>query len=192
MFYEEAMLNNELNCIKCNQRLDEPRILPCGETICAYCHLSIEVKSEKFKCFVCDEDHFISEKGLPVNKRLLKVLALESKEVFRGEKVKQLRMNLNAIQEDIKKFSFGINNAVDRIKELCLDLKNKIQIKTEEAIEQLNEHNKQLITEVEEFEKDSIKSYEANEKVNEEFRQFQQELEEFNLKWNEYLKQSVI
>ncbi len=34
MFYEEAMINNELNCIKCKQRLDEPRMLPCGETIC--------------------------------------------------------------------------------------------------------------------------------------------------------------
>jgi len=92
------------------------------------------------------------EEGLPINKRLLRILSLKSEEVYRGKEVKQLKENLNVIQEDIKKFSFGIDNGVDRIKGLCLDLKNKVQLKTEEAIEQLNEHNKEMIKEIEEFE----------------------------------------
>ena len=76
MFYEEAMINKELNCIKCKQRLDEPRILPCGETICAYCYISIEVNNNKFKCFICKKDHLMQEEGLPINKRLLRILSL--------------------------------------------------------------------------------------------------------------------
>ncbi len=63
------------------------------------------------------------EEGLPINKRLLRILSLKSEEVYRSKEVKQLKENLNVIQEDIKKFSFGIDNGVDRIKELCLDLK---------------------------------------------------------------------
>jgi len=112
--------------------------------------------------------------------------------VYRSKEVKQLKENLNVIKEAIKKFSFGIDNGVDRIKGLCLDLKNKVQLKTEEAIEQLNEHNKQMITEIEEFERECIKSYQTNEKANNEFRNIKQELEELNLKWNQYLKQTVI
>jgi len=71
-------------------------------------------------------------------------------------------------------------------------LKNKVQLKTEEAIEQLNENNKEMITEIEEFEKECITSYIANEKANNEFKKTKQDLEVFNLKWNEYLKQSII
>ncbi len=94
MFFEEAALVNELNCIKCKQRLDEPRILPCGETICDYCFITIEVKNNKFKCFFCNEDHIMPEKGFPINKRLLRILDLKSKEVYRSKEVKQLKENL--------------------------------------------------------------------------------------------------
>ena len=81
---------------------------------------------------------------------------------------------------------------MDLIKELCLDLKNKVQLKTEEAIEQLNEHNREMITEIEEFEKECFKSFLTNEKANFELKKTKQELEAFNLKWNEYLRQSII
>ena len=59
-------------------------------------------------------------------------------------------------------------------------MKNKIQLKTEEAIEQLNEHSNQMITEIEKFQKDCIISYEANEKAHNEFKKTKQELEAFN------------
>ena len=113
MFYEEAKIKNVLNCVKCNQRLDEPRILPCGESICAYCHLSIKVNNNKFKCFVCQKDHQMSEKGLPISKRLLDILALNPEEVYRSKEVTKLKEHIKVIQEDINKLSFGINNGVE-------------------------------------------------------------------------------
>ena len=128
MFYEETKINIELNCVKCNQRLDEPRNLPCGEFICAYCYISIEVNNNKFKCFICKKDHLMPEEGLPISKRLLRILSLKSKEVFRSKEIKQLKDNLNVIQEDINKFSCGIDNDIERIKQLCVDLKNKVQL----------------------------------------------------------------
>ncbi len=105
MFFEESKLYDELNCIKCNQKLDEPRMLPCGEFICASCYISIEETNQKFKCFICNEDHLMPEKGLPISKRLLRILALKSEEVYRSKEVKQLKENLEIIQEDINKFS---------------------------------------------------------------------------------------
>ncbi len=99
-----------------------------------------------------------------MNKRLLRILALQSEEVSRGIEVRKLKANLNVIQDDINSFSFGIDDDIDRIKELCIDLKNKIQLKIEEAIAQLNEHKKQMITEVEKFERDCIKSSKRKKK----------------------------
>ena len=190
MFYEETKIINELNCIRCNQRLDEPRMLPCGETICSYCHKSIVVENKKYKCLICNKDHFMPEEGLPISKRLLRILTLNSEEVYRSKEVKKFKEQLKEIQEDVNKISFGINNGVDRVKELCIDLKNKVQLRTKEAIEQLNELNKEMITEIENFEKDCIKSYQANQQVNNEFIKSKHELKDYNLKWNEFLKQS--
>jgi len=108
MFYEEDQINDELNCIKCNQKLDEPRNLPCGEFICAYCYISIEVNNNKFKCFICNEDHLMPEKGLPISKRLLRILSLKSEEVYRGKEVKQLKENLNVIKKTSKSFRLAL------------------------------------------------------------------------------------
>ena len=195
MFYEEENINKALTCIKCSQRLYEPRNLPCGESICYYCYesiISIKANNKTFKCFVCNEDHLMPEKGLPISKRLMEILSLESKEVYRSKEVKKLKELVSGFQQDINKFSFGINNGVDQIKELCIELKSKVQLKTEEAIEQLNEHSHVMIKEIEKFEKDSIRLYQANKKKSNEFEKIKQELEEFNHKWNTYLKQSVI
>ena len=112
----------------------------------------------------------MSDEGLIISKRLSEILALNPEEVYRGEKAKKLKEHMKEIEEDINKLTFGINNGVDKIKELCLDLKNKVQLKTEEAIQQLNEHNKQMVAEIEEFEKECIKSFQANEKTNNELK----------------------
>jgi len=117
MFYRRDDLNNKLKCLKCNQRLDEPRNLPCGETICANCSVSIEVNNKKFKCLICDEDHLMPDKGLPISKILSEIIALRSEDVYRGKEVENLKKLLNEIQEGVNKFSFGINNGVDRIKD---------------------------------------------------------------------------
>jgi hypothetical protein len=33
MFYEQSQINSKLKCPKCQDRYQDPRILPCGETV---------------------------------------------------------------------------------------------------------------------------------------------------------------
>ena len=48
--------------------------------------------------------------------RLMEILALNSEEVFRDERVKKLKEeNLKEIEVGISKLSLGINNGVDRL-----------------------------------------------------------------------------
>jgi hypothetical protein len=42
MFYEAKEIDNQLLCKQCEGRLDIPKILPCGETICSFCETSID------------------------------------------------------------------------------------------------------------------------------------------------------
>ena len=56
--------------------------------------------------------------------------------------------------------AFGIKNSTDRVKDECIELRNQVQLATEETIEQINKHSDELIKEIDQFEKDTIKSYE--------------------------------
>ena len=69
MFYEESKIDENVNCAKCKERLDhEPRILPCGDTVCSVCFSSIRVDNKQFDCILCNEKHQMPEKGLTLNK----------------------------------------------------------------------------------------------------------------------------
>jgi hypothetical protein len=57
-------------------RLDEPRILPCGNSICSHCVSTIQLKeNKKFQCLVCCESHKMHKNGLPLNKIVLEMLS---------------------------------------------------------------------------------------------------------------------
>ena len=68
--YDTSKLQNEiLRCDECKESFDsydQPRILPCGETICSTCLLKIEKRamSKRFKCSLCLADHYIPDNGL--------------------------------------------------------------------------------------------------------------------------------
>ena len=74
--FDNNQLQNEiLKCDQCNIPFNayvQPRFLPCFETICFTCVNKIEkeVINKKFKCSVCFEDHFITDIGFAVNKKM--------------------------------------------------------------------------------------------------------------------------
>jgi len=51
MFYDSNQIDNELLlCKHCEGRVVEPKLLPCGETICSLCETSIHVNDQTFDC----------------------------------------------------------------------------------------------------------------------------------------------
>ena len=193
MFYEETKLNEELTCNKCRERLDDPRILPCGDTICSDCVLSIRVAdNNKFDCLICEKKHTMPDDGLPVNKKLLAILSLKPSEVYRGQIVQKLKEALNEIHKKSTQLTFGSNNGIYQIKEHCINLKNELQLSTEEAIKQINEYNLELIKEIEQYEKECVKSYDQNYNLTENFSKIIKKLDSFHAEWTHYLKQTTI
>ncbi len=117
--------------MNCEGRLVEPKILPCGETICSLCEALIQLNDQMFDCLVCKKKHKMSQDGL-----------------------------LN-------------NNLVDFLKELCMDLRNDVQLTAEEVILQVNDLSSKLIEEKIEFNK-------ANKESLEHFNEIVRELESFH------------
>ena len=69
MFYNK--INKILSCKNCKEQLDEPKILPCGKTICSLCVSQIKVSRRKYVCLICENKHEMLESGLPINESIL-------------------------------------------------------------------------------------------------------------------------
>lgn len=117
MFYEEKTIKNILNCELCNERLDQPKKLPCGGTICTSCAASLQIVDNQFECSICSEKHLIdSRKGLPTCKMISSILSVQPTEISRGNAVEALKANLNELRQKMLKLNMSINNGVDQIK----------------------------------------------------------------------------
>jgi len=130
--------------------------------------------------------------GLPKSKNLLTLISLQPSDVYRSQSVENLKELLNNIPEKITSLNFSINKGMDKIKEFCIDLRNEVQLTTEEFIQQMSKHRDKFIEEIDEFQKKTIQAYQPNEKSKEEFSETVKELENFHFEWSQYLKRTKI
>ena len=190
MFFDSNLVDNILNCKKCAGRLDEPRILPCGNSICSHCVSSIQVnKIKKFECLVCDELHEMPKNGLPLNKTVLEMLSLEAIQVSRGKVFNALQKILKDIQKEQNLFEHYLTNPTDYIKEHFINLRNEVQLTAEELHEQIDDLSEEVILEINEYEKKLISSNTINLDSFQSFKLIEKQLESFHLQTEEYLKQ---
>ena len=130
MFYDTAKLDIALLCKHCGGRLDIPKILPCGKTICSFCEKSIQVNENKFDCLVCKEKHDMLKNGLVTSEALLEILSIKQTNVSRGRAFDQLKNLLDNIQYKRNYIKLGIENGTDLVKEHCIELRSDVQLKS--------------------------------------------------------------
>jgi hypothetical protein len=190
MFHDSSKVNDSLTLQKCTVRLDEPRILPCGNSICSHCVSSIQLKENKeFQCLVCCESHKMHKNGLPLNKIVLEMLSLEAIQVSRGKVFNALQKILKDIQKEQNLFEHYLTNPTDYIKEHFINLRNEVQLTAEELHEQIDDLSEEVILEINEYEKKLINSNNINLDSFQSFKLIEKQLESFHLQTEEYLKQ---
>ena len=193
MFYEENKIIDILKCRKCKERLDsEPKMLPCGQTVCSHCLNLICVNYNKFKCIICDNEHTMPENGLPINIAIQELSSKQPKEVYRSQAVEKLKKALNDIRKNKNLLQNASSNSIDRIKEQCIELRNKVQLATEQVIIQISDLNDQFIKEINQYEEETIQSYQPSNVYKDEIIEKIKELDSFHTTWSEYLKQTKI
>ena len=122
MYYNKNAVINILNCKNCEGRLEDPKILPCGETICSFCTSSLKIVDKMFKCLVCKQKHEMPKNGLLTNKSILEMLSIQPIKVSRGKAFETFQDSLNNIQKNINLITNGVKNRDDYIKEHCIEL----------------------------------------------------------------------
>jgi hypothetical protein len=193
MYYDKNQVDEVLICEYCNQIIDQPKILPCFETICSFCEQSIEIiNGNKFECFICKEIHEMPKNGLPFNKKLLKMLSIKPTKVSRGKAFDANQETLNEIETKHCRIKRGIESSNDLIIEYCMDLKSNVQLKVNEIILQVNDLGAIKIEQINDYEQELI---ELNKTINKPFDEFEQDAKKiklFHSENTEYLKQHVV
>jgi hypothetical protein len=189
MFYDSNQVDNELLlCKHCEGRLVEPKLLPCGETICSLCEASIQVNDRIFECLVCKDKHDMPKNGLPNNNLAMKILSIMPTNVSRGKSYDLLEKLLDEMQKKTNFIRLGIENSNDFVKEHCMNLRSDVQLSAEEVILQVNDITTKLIEEIDEYEKELIEFNKTNRESLEQFNKIVKEMESFHVINTEYLK----
>lgn len=197
MFYEESMIASVLKCQHCNQkydRYDQPRIIPCGKTICNNCVIKIQNQSisNRFKCDICTSDHYIPEQGFTINELAFNLMLLQPKEIYRSEQCETLKSNLRLLNDLVDELNFDINNGIDKIKYHCNELRRLVQLATEERIQQIQNFNETFLKQINSYEKERIDDYSTNDRFKQELIDVINETNVFLDEKKNYLSQCQI
>jgi hypothetical protein len=65
------------NCNYCKKLLENPILLPCGESLCKKDLCELCVIDDRFKCPFCEKEHIQPFDGFPLDKRMQKMIDLK-------------------------------------------------------------------------------------------------------------------
>jgi hypothetical protein len=128
-------------CPICTNKFVEPRLLPCGETICTEC---AQKQLRNKKCPFCQEAHNIA--NLPLNK-LINRLCLEKKE-SKTKVVNGLYLKLDGLRARTKGLTALIERPMQQTSAFFSNLKNKIQERKQCLFDKLESDHMKLIDEL--------------------------------------------
>ena len=164
MFYRQDNVNSILICGICDQKYKDPRVLPCGSTICHNCYLVLKDQSDKnghFKCNFCNEFHD-SSANLPVNKSVVDLLKCQPQAVVQSQKVAELNILLEKITKTANKNKIDQPLAETILYNDCQKVRNDLQLKMELIRSQLDIIHQKLLVEIKDYENECKKNIQEN------------------------------
>ena len=199
MFYQENQINKNLICILCNDRLYEPRVLPCGNVLCNYCYKLLVINQNGntlehgLECSLCNEVHELPKNGLQTCELISNLVQEKPYDLYRGGNHANLKHNLNFMDNKIKELDRVFKNGPYEIKEYCYNLCFEIQLTKEVIINELEKKTKLLIDQVSEYEHACVENFENSKneestKFKQNFRDVLDEMSSFKNEWSDYIK----
>ena len=132
-------------------------------------------------CLICEHIHEMPTNKLPNNKQLLEILPLN---LIKVTAIDELKAHLDDIQKKRNFIKQGIENSPDLFYDYCIQLKNDVQLKTEQAFEQINVLSTKLIEQIEDYQNE-LSKFNNNFDSLANFNKIKQELESFHVLKND-------
>ena len=194
MFYQEKEINEIIICPYCKLKYKDPRILPCGRSLCFDCiELLMSKTNNKLNCPFCKEPHENkNDYGFYKNLELARLAEKKANEVYRSKSSELLKSKLNELIQRSDVLCQNNKIGLDKVKEHCNNLRFDIQTITEEILNSINEYNKELLKEVDDYENECIQNFENDKTYQSHFTTKINEIDELHSKWTDYLANFLI
>jgi len=155
MFSQGDEINKILICKICDNKMVDPRILPCGKSVCHRCvDFLAGTDIKRIKCQNCAKIHLIPNDGFLKNLAVQELLEWDAKEVFRSNQIKEFKKfleNLNATKQSIES-TMECGDA--KIRDHCDKVRNDMELTIEKAHAKLDEIHKKFMDEIDNHEKE--------------------------------------
>jgi hypothetical protein len=203
MFFQETQINDLTKCQKCQETFNDPRLLPCGETICLSCvQPTMTTSNEDNKqwlaeCPFCSKKHFVleNEDNFPPNRMAARLIKKKPQPVIRSKDEETLRERLTKIEELISQFEQGPEYRVENIAEYCQSLRNQVDKRVEELKHEIDLEGQRYRERIDAFEADCVNYYREqmkNEDVRNKLNGIVEEARSMHSSRMEFLSQAKI
>jgi hypothetical protein len=154
MFFQADAINNVLICKICDNKMVDPRLLPCGKSVCHRCvDYLADTDKKKIKCQNCAKIHVIPDEGFLKNLALQELLEFEAKEVLHSNHIEELKKLLDILDKTKQSIESILEGGDATIRVHCDKVRNDMQLAIEQAREKLDEFHKDFLDEIDNHEK---------------------------------------
>jgi hypothetical protein len=156
MFFQADAINKVLICKICENKMVDPRILPCGMSVCHRCvDILADTDKKIIKCENCGKIHEIPDEGFCVNQLAQEILKFEAKEVLHSNHIEEFKTILNILKETKESIESTMECGDAKIRDHCDKVRNDMQLAIEQAHAKLDEFHKDFLDEIDNHEKES-------------------------------------
>jgi hypothetical protein len=190
MFYQADEIDILLICEVCDEKIVNPRLLPCGRSVCHRCvDLLADTDRKRLKCQNCAKIHEIPGEGFPKNLTLQKLLEIETKEVSRSNQIEEFKKILKILNGTKQSIESTLECGDATIRDHCDKVRNDMQLAIEQAHAKLDEFHKDFMHEIDNHEKECQAKFKTIQQNKEDIEKALNESNELLSKSNQLLKQ---
>jgi hypothetical protein len=155
MFYQAEKIDSILICKICDNKMVDPRLLPCGMSVCHRCvDIIAETDKKKIKCQNCAKIHEIPDEGFYINQIVIEMLKCEAKEVLQSNQIVEFKKLLETLNGTKQAIESTMESGDAKIRDHCDKVRNDMQLAIEQAHAKLDEFHKDFMEEIDNHEKE--------------------------------------
>jgi hypothetical protein len=193
MFFQADAINNILICKICDNKMVDPRLLPCGRSLCHRCvDLIADTDKKRIKCQNCAKIHEIPDEGFLKNLALQELLECEAKEVSHSNQIEEFKILLETLNGTKQAIESTMESGDAKIRDHCDKVRNDMQLAIEQAHAKLDEFHKDFMDEIDNHEKECQAKFKAIQQNKGDIDKALNESNELLSKSNHLLKQFKI
>jgi len=190
MFFQADAINSILICKICDNKMVDPRILPCGMSVCHRCvDLIADTNKKRIKCENCAKIHEIPDEGFCINQIAQEMLKFEAREVFRTSQIEEFKKLLDILNATKESIESTLECGDATIRDHCDNVRNDMQLAIEQAHAKLDEIHKDFMDEIDNHEKECQAKFKSIKQNKVDIEKALNESNELLTKSNQLLKQ---